>query len=324
MAVVVDAMGGDHAPAEIVAGAVEASREFGVEVVLVGNKAILGDFDIDSPLVSLEHAETTIGMNEHPVKALRKKPDSSIAITCKLVKERPGTALLSAGHTGAVMAGALLGLGRISGIERPGIAAIVPTEKGNVVVLDVGANVDCKPHHLAHFAIMGTAYAKHVLHIDNPSVGLLNIGTEEKKGNELTLAAFAILQSSQDITFVGNIEPEDVYRGHIDVVVTDGFAGNVFLKTSEGVSNLIQKIVRSELERAPNTMSSLRETLFSRLNRYSTRNPRHAGAPLLGVNAPCVITHGGSRARTIKHCVVLAEQFAKSDALDFIKNHVNS
>ena len=322
MPVIVDAMGGDHAPAEVVTGAVAAAREFGIEVVLVGRRCDIEHLDVASPCVSIEHADEVIGFNEHPAMALRRKPTASIVVAAKLAKERPGAALLSAGHTGAVMAAALLSLGRIPGVERPGIAAVIPTEEKSVVVLDVGANVDCKPSHLVQFAIMGTAYARAVLGVDKPTVGLLNIGEEEKKGNELSLAAFKALTTATDIEFRGNVEPSGLYAGQVDVVVTDGFAGNIFLKSSEAVSNILQKLVRQELSSATEAGAAIARGLGARLGRFSTRNPQYAGAPLLGIDGTCIIAHGGSRAETIKHCVVLAEKFAASTAVSFITKHV--
>ena len=320
MPVIVDAMGGDHAPDEIVVGAVAAAREFEIDVVLVGNKDQLEAMDISSPRVTIEHAETVIGMNEHPAKALRRKPDSSIAISARLAKE-PGSALLSAGHTGAVMAATLFTWGRIPGIERPGIACVIPTKERSVVVLDVGANVDCKPTHLVQFGIMGAAYAEKVLKAGSPTVGLLNIGEEEKKGNELTLATFKELASCGDIEFAGNVEPSGLFAGQTDVVVTDGYAGNIFLKSSEAVSNLLFTLLKSELSEQKLDGQTI-GALFGRIGQYSTRNPKFAGAPLLGVNGTCIIAHGGARAETIKHCVNLANRFARSETLQSIKDNV--
>jgi len=321
MPVIVDAMGGDHAPDEIVLGAVAAAREYDIDVILVGDRERLTQFDVASPRVTIEHAATTIGMNEHPAKALRRKPDSSIAVAARLAKQHDA-ALLSAGHTGAVMAAALLAWGRVPGIERPGIACVIPTERRPVVVLDVGANVDCKPTHLVQFAIMGSTYARLVLETAQPTVGLLNIGEEEKKGNEQTLAAYQFLAQCPEITFSGNVEPSGLYAGQTDVVVTDGFPGNIFLKTSEAVSGLVQRLITDALAELDLQQPNLAGKLFGRLAKYSPRNPEYAGAPLLGVDGTCIIAHGCARAETIKHCVNLSHRFAASSTLQHIRKRV--
>ena len=321
MSVVVDAMGGDKAPKEIVKGAIKASLEYGANVILVGQEERINPLlkGKEGDGIEVVHAEAVIGMNEHPAKSLRRKPDSSIARAAGIARDKKA-ALLSAGNTGAVMAATLLSWGRVPGIERPGIACVIPTQKRNVTVLDVGANVDCKPSHILQFAIMGSLYANQVLKVDNPSVALLNIGEEDKKGNEQTLATYKVLEGCKIIDFYGNIEPEGLYKGQADVVVTDGFAGNIFLKASEAVSNLFIDLLQKAFSREQTDGKTI-DGVFKSIFEYSTRNPRFAGAPLLGVNGTCIIAHGGAEAETIAHCVDLANRFAESGTLQSIREN---
>lgn len=323
MPVVVDAMGGDFAPEEIVKGAVAAATEFNLEVILVGDKDKIAECGVDTSSVTIKHASDVIGMNEHPAKAIRRKPDSSIAVAAKIAKETSGGSLVSAGHTGAVMAAAVFTFKRIAGVERPGIACVMPTIGNDVIVLDVGANVDCKPSHLEQFATMGSAYARHVLEVENPVVGLLNIGEEAKKGNEQTLATYNLLSESKRINFKGNVEPSGVFSGAADVVVTDGFAGNILLKSSEAISNVLQNIIKKEIGSLSLPPEQI-QGFFKSMSRFSTKNPQYAGAPLLGVDGTCIIAHGGSKAATIKHCIALADRFQKSEALEFMKTNIDS
>ena len=322
MPVVVDAMGGDYAPEEVVKGAVAAAKEFEIDVILVGDENKINGCNEDLSSLTVKHASDIIGMNEHPAKAIRRKPDSSIAVAARIARETDNGSLVSAGHTGAVMAAAVFTFGRIEGIERPGIACVMPTTGKDTIVLDVGANVDCKPSHLEKFGILGSAYAKHVLNAEKPLVGLLNIGEEAKKGNEQTFAAYKLLAESTHLNFAGNIEPAGVYSGAADVIVTDGFAGNIFLKSSEAISNILQSLIKKEVSTMGLSPAQLKQ-FFGTLARFSTKNPQYAGAPLLGVDGTCVIAHGGSKAETIKHCIVMADNFQKSNALQFMKNQNN-
>ena len=317
MPVIVDAMGGDYAPLEIVQGAIQAAREDGIEILLVGRQSELESHPIAGLPIRVHDAADVVGMDEHPARAVRKKPNSSIRICARLLKENPGSALVSAGHTGAVMAAALMEVGRTPGIERPGIAAVIPTLKTDVVVCDVGANVDCKPSHLVQFAQMGAAYAQHVLGIDRPRVALLNIGSEDAKGNELCLAAFPLLTAA-GLNFVGNIEPDHVYLGDADVVVTDGFAGNIFLKTSEGLSKVFQRLIGETAAELGEKARAL-GPLIQRLERWKTEQPNNSGAPLLGLEGACIITHGAARAGMMRHAIALGHRFATSGALAAIR-----
>lgn len=317
MPVIVDAMGGDFAPQEIVQGAILAAREDGVEILLVGRRSELETHPLAGLPITVHDASDVVGMDEHPARAVRKKPDSSIRVCARLLKEYPGSALVSAGHTGAVMTSALMEVGRSAGVERPGIAAVIPTLKSDVVVMDVGANVDCKPSHLVQFAQMGVAYAQHVLGVDKPRVALLNIGSEDAKGNELCLAVFPLLQAS-GLNFVGNIEPDHLYLGDADVVVTDGFAGNIFLKTSEGLSKVIQRFIGETAAELGDKARAL-GPLVQRMERFKTDQPSNCGAPLLGIDGACIITHGAARAQTMRHAVGLGAKFAASGAIAAIR-----
>ncbi len=246
MIIAVDAMGGDMAPREIVRGALLAATEYNISLILVGDEeqiqAELGPADTDG-LINITHAPDVIGMEEHPAIAVRRKKNSSIVKATQLVRDGRAGAVVSAGNTGAAMTAALLYLGRIKGVDRPAIAGILPSEKGRALMLDVGANVDCKPAHLLRFGIMGYHYAKKIMGIPRPRVGLLSNGEEDHKGNETTLAVFPQLQAA-GINFIGNVEGRDIFSGHADVIVCDGFIGNVVLKAGEGMATLLLKMVK--------------------------------------------------------------------------------
>lgn len=317
MTIIVDAMGGDFAPEEIVKGALAAVGDVDADIVLVGDREKIEALSLDTSRVRIEHAATVIGMNEHPAMALRKKRDCSIGVAADLAKAHPGSALVSAGHTGAVVAAALMKLGRMEGCERPAVAACFPTPEGRAIILDVGGNVDCKPSHLVQFAAMGALYAEHVLGVERPRVGLLNIGEEEAKGNEQTKATFLALKGTE-LNFIGNVEPHAVFAGTADVVVADGFPGNIMLKASEAVSGVFHRIVAEGLPRE--AMKDERFAgFFKALRRFDTSNPDYSGAPLLGVQEACIICHGMAKAPTIRSAVCLAHRFAASDTLDYMK-----
>ena len=321
MPVIVDAMGGDYAPQEIVQGAILAAREDGVEILLVGRHSELESHPLAGLSIRVHDAPDVVGMDEHPARAVRKKANSSIRVCARLLKENPGSALVSAGHTGAVMASALMEVGRTSGVERPGIAAVIPTLKTDAIVMDVGANVDCKPSHLVQFAQMGAAYAQHVLGVDRPRVALLNIGSEDAKGNELCLAAFPLLQAA-GLNFVGNIEPDHLYLGDADVIVTDGFAGNIFLKTSEGLSKVVQRFLGETAAELGATNPGGARALgpfIQRMERFKTDSPSTSGAPLLGIDGATIIVHGSARAQTIRHAIGIGHRFASSGAIAAIR-----
>ncbi len=307
--IAVDAMGGDLAPGEIVRGALQAATEYRLSVILVGDEELVrAELDNSNAggLISVVHASETIGMGEHPAIAVRRKKDSSVVRATQLVRDGVAGAVVSAGNTGAAMASALLYLGRIKGVDRPAIAGVLPKEKGCSLMLDVGANVDCKPAHLLRFGIMGYHYAKKIMGIDNPRVGLLSNGEEDSKGNEATLAAFPGLQAA-GINFVGNIEGRDIFNGSVDVVVCDGFIGNVVLKASEGMAAMLLKMVKEEMANnypAKPGMAIAAPTLGELKKRMDYHE--YGGAPFLGVNGVSIACHGSSTANAIKNAIRLA------------------
>ncbi|KUK83201.1 MAG: Phosphate acyltransferase [Pelotomaculum thermopropionicum] len=312
MKIAVDAMGGDFAPREIVRGALQAAKEYKLGIILVGDeKQVNAEIEVSGRdtggLVSVVHAAEVIGMNEqHPAVAVKRRKNASIVMATRLVKEGAAAAVVSAGSTGAAMASALIVLGRIKGIDRPAIAGVLPNEKGMTVLLDAGANVDCKPQNLFHFGVMGHLYAKKILGIVEPRVGLLSNGEEETKGNETTLAAFPLLARA-GFNFVGNIEGRDIFRGTVDVVVCDGFIGNIVLKAGEGMAGSLFKMMKEEITKswlAKMGIAIAEPALrgFQKRIDYT----EYGGAPLLGVNGVLIICHGSSTAKAVKNAVRLA------------------
>lgn len=327
MRIAVDAMGGDFAPGEIVKGALQAAIEYSISVILVGDEKLvlaeLGGSDANG-LVSVVNTTEVIGMGEAPAVAVRRKRNSSIVRATQLVRDGEASAVVSAGNTGAAMTSALLYLGRIKGIDRPAIAGVLPNEKGVSLMLDVGANVDCKPAHLLQFGIMGYHYAKKIMGIDNPRVGLLSNGEENTKGNETTLAAFPHLQGA-GINFIGNIEGRDIFNGGVDVIVCDGFIGNIVLKAGEGMASALLKMVKEEitkswLARLGTVMAipALRE-LQKRVD-YS----EYGGAPFLGVNGVSIICHGRSTAKAVKNAVRLARDSVDNFLVESIRESMKN
>ncbi|GIV09002.1 MAG: phosphate acyltransferase [Fimbriimonadales bacterium] len=314
MRIAVDAMGGDHAPHEIVAGALESARQVSFEILLVGDTAQI------EPLLPprgrptnlcVHHASQVITMDDSPVMAIRRKRDSSLVVAAKLVKEGKADALVSMGNTGAVGVTSKLLWGGLPYVDRPAIATVLPTYTGRCVLLDSGATVDCSPRQLLDFALMGQIYAAQVLEIPNPRVGLLNIGEEATKGNSVTKEAYQLLQSQLKDEFVGNVEGKTFFEGVADVVVCDGFVGNVFLKTSEGVAEIVMKVVKEELTR--NALNKLPLALlrpaFGRIKqRLDYRE--WGGAPLLGVDGVCIIGHGRSDRYAVRQAIAVAAQAA--------------
>ncbi|MGL4617799.1 phosphate acyltransferase PlsX [Chroococcidiopsis sp.] len=326
--IAIDAMGGDHAPAEIVAGALRARDELGVEVILVGDRQqIEAILPANTNLGQLEivPAEGTIEMHEEPLSGIRRKPKASINVAMNLVKQQQADAVVSAGHSGAAMASALLRLGRLSGIDRPAIGAVFPTivASKQVLILDVGANVDCRPKFLEQFAVMGTVYSKYVLGIPEPKVGLLNIGEEESKGNDLALQAYQLLQANPKVPFVGNAEGRDILSGDFDVIVCDGFAGNVLLKFAEAVGEVLLQILREELPQGLHGQLGV-SLLRPNLKRIKQRvdHAEHGGGLLLGVAGICIISHGSSQAPSIFNAIRLAREAVDNEVLERIQGSV--
>jgi glycerol-3-phosphate acyltransferase PlsX len=323
MKIAVDAMGGDHGPAVVVEGAAEAAREFGASIVLVGDKAAVerevARVGADGRDLEIRHASQVVGMAESPAHALRRKPDSSLRVAAELVRDGDATAFVSAGNTGAAMAISMFVIGVLPGVDRPAIAAVLPNLRGHTVLLDVGANVGPKPWHLLQFAIMGHVYAQDILGLDSPRVGLLSIGEEEGKGNDLTREAYDQLKTSS-LNFVGNVEGRDLYNGSCDVVVTDGFTGNVALKISESLAETLGAMIRQELTR--NLRSKLGAALaMPALDRFRRRvdYTEMGGAPLLGIDGGAIVCHGASPAKAIKNAIRVAGEWAHSGLNEHIK-----
>ncbi len=314
MRIALDAMGGDRAPRVIVEGAIQALREYrDLEVILVGDekrvKKELSKYRTKGLSLSIIHASQVVEMDELPTTALRQKKDSSIMVSARLMKERKAQAIVSAGNTGAAMVATKVVLGTLEGIGRPTIATLMPHVYGVSILTDVGANVDCKPEHLFQFAIMGNTYAKEILGIEKPRVGLLSVGKEKVKGNELTRATYELLEKTS-LNFVGNVEGRDIFKGSVDVIVCDGFIGNVVLKTAESLAETIQGMLKREIKK--NLLRKLGALLS--MGAYRALKKRvdyseYGGAPLLGINGVCIITHGGAPALAIKNALRVAGEF---------------
>ena len=316
--VAVDAMGGDNAPFEIIKGAVEAiNTDKRVKVFLVGQETVMKEelkkYTYNAEQLELVHASEVIETGEPPVMAIRKKKDSSIVKSMYMVKEGTCDAFVSAGSTGAVLVGGQIIVGRIKGVERPPLAPLIPTEKGVALLVDCGANVDARPSNLLQFAKMGSIYMESVIGVKNPKVGLLNIGVEEEKGNALTKETFPLLKSCPDINFVGNIEARDITSGAADVIVTDAFAGNVALKSLEGVAAVLVKQIKTGMMstfRSKIGALLVKPALKNTLKQFSTEE--HGGAPMLGLNGLVVKTHGSSKSKeicnSILQCIAFKEQ----------------
>jgi glycerol-3-phosphate acyltransferase PlsX len=324
MRIAIDAMGGDNAPKAIVEGALLAVKEYDVEVSLVGIRSeiekYLTEEDKNNEKVTIIEATEIIENSDSPVTAIRQKKDSSLVIGLKQVKEGSCDALLSAGSTGAFLAGSLLKVGRIKGIDRPALSPLLPTAKGMCMVVDAGANAECKPKNLEQFAIMGSIYMEKVMGIENPRVGLLNVGTEEGKGNELTKQSYELLKKLDNINFVGNIEARDVAEGVCDVCVCDGFVGNVLLKTTEGVAQVIFDMLKSMFMES--TVTKLAALMLKKGIRGFKKKfdyKEYGGAPFLGINGIMIKAHGSSDARAIKNAIRQAKLLYDNKCLDIIR-----
>jgi glycerol-3-phosphate acyltransferase PlsX len=316
MKIALDAMGGDHAPAVTIEGAIETVNDIeGIDIILVGDESsIKRELDSRKYLpnrISIKHASQVIAMGESPSVAIRKKKDSSINRAIELVKDGEADAFVSAGHSGVVMATALLLLHTSPGVDRPAIATIMPTLKAPFVLIDAGANLHCKPENLFQFALMGSAYCRAIFRRQEPKVALLSIGEEDTKGNELTKEAFKLLKSA-DINFAGNIDGKDIFTGIADVIVCDGFTGNVVLKTSEGLADAIVKILKREIaEQSVGRIGYLLMKSALKSFKKKTDYDEYGGAPLLGINGTCIISHGRSTAKAIKNALRVAADFSE-------------
>lgn len=317
MKIALDAMGGDAVPETPVAGAVRAARELPVDIILVGPRdAIeqqLSSYPKRPPNLSIVHAPEVIGMDESPVASIRKKRESSINIGVGLLKEKQVDAFISAGNTGAVVSATTLLVGLLPGIERPGIAILLPGMKGDTLLIDVGANIDPKPLHLVQYALMGEAYLRCVLGRARPTVGLLNVGEEETKGTDFTKETYAMLEAS-GVNFVGNVEGRDIFSGEVDIIVCDGFAGNVALKTAESLARTISVLLKRSLTMSPMTRLGawLARDAFIRL-RKEVDYAEYGGAPLLGVDGISIIAHGASSAKAVKNAIRVAYESVRHE-----------
>jgi glycerol-3-phosphate acyltransferase PlsX len=331
MKVALDAMGGDYAPSVTVEGAVETVDEHAdIEVILIGDEAVirkeLGNKRYHSNRISVRHASQVVEMQDSPTAAVRKKKDSSIRIGIDLVKSGEADAFVSAGHSGVVMATSLLLLGTSKEVDRPAIATIMPTLRDTFVLLDAGANVDCKPENLLQFALMGNTYCKLVLGRPRPRVALLSIGEEDTKGNELTKIAFRLIKGTE-LNFIGNIEGKDIFSGKADVVVCDGFIGNIALKISEGLAETILKMLKREITSvSTGRIGYLMMKPAIRNFKKRTDYDEYGGAPLLGINGTCIISHGRSTSKAIKNALRVAADYASKRVYEAIsediKNHL--
>jgi glycerol-3-phosphate acyltransferase PlsX len=322
MNIAVDAMGGDHAPDEIVTGALQASVPPSSSITLVGDEFVLRRLlsrNGHHTHLRIHHASETIQMGESPLPAVRRKKDASICVATDLVARGEAQAVLSAGNTGAAMAAATLKLGRLVGIDRPAIATVLPTVSGHTVLLDAGANVDCKPSMLAQFGVMGSVYAQCLFSMTSPKVGLLSVGEEDTKGNEVTKAAFKLLGEAP-VNFVGNVEGRDVGLGTVDVVVCDGFVGNILLKVAEGYAQYFVALLREEMTRSlwSKLGAILLRSAFKRMKKRADYS-EYGGALLLGVNGVCIITHGAAKARAITNAVRVTQQMVNANVVERVR-----
>ncbi|HEY7497090.1 MAG TPA: phosphate acyltransferase PlsX [Vicinamibacterales bacterium] len=329
LSIAVDAMGGDHAPEAIIAGALLAARRLQIGLLLVGDRSAIerelarhsGASAID---IRLLHAPDRIEMAEPAAAALRRKPQSSIRLAAEAVRDRQASALFTAGHTGAAVMASHAAFGRLSGVDRPALATIIPTRRTPAVLLDSGATVECRPQHLVQFAIMGSAYARIALGCATPRVGLLSVGEEESKGNELTREAHQLLKSAP-VTFVGNVEGRDVYSGEADVIVCDGFTGNVTLKISEGLVETVERLLLDELSSTVGTRVGylLSRQAFRRF-RKRVDYSEYGGAPLIGLDGLCVIGHGRSSVKAVRNAIAMAVRCVDDRLLDKLEHEVVS
>ena len=325
--VAVDAMGGDAAPRVAIDGAVAAARHFELGVALVGplaalEREIARHPDVDRARVRLVDAPEMIGMEEPPAASLRRKPKASIKVAADLVARGDAAALVSAGHTGATVMAAYGAFGMVSGVDRPALAATIPTRQRPAILLDVGASVECRPQHLLQFAVMGSVYARVALGIEAPRVGLLSIGEEATKGNELTRDAHRLLKAAP-LAFIGNVEARDVYSGRADVIVCDGFTGNVALKISEGLVDVMENLLHEELS---STVTMRVGSLLTRraLRRFRRRvdYSEYGGAPLLGVGGVTIVGHGRSSAKAVRNAIAMAYRFAEGGFIHRVRDEI--
>lgn len=325
MKIVIDAMGGDNAPDEIIKGTVEAADVVDAELILVGKedviKAKLKEYD-KKENIKVKNAAEVITMEDIPTKAIKSKKDSSMVVGLNMIKEKEGDIFISAGNTGALLSGALLLVGRIKGISRPALATVLPSQEDKFLLLDMGANANCKPEYLAQFAKMGSIYMEKTMGVKNPKVGLVNVGTEEEKGSDLAKGAHELLKKS-DLNFVGNIEGRDLMMGTVDVAVCDGFTGNVILKTLEGFGLAIFKILGEEIGKSlKNKVGALMMKPSLRALKHKMDYNEYGGAVLLGIDGGVIKCHGSSKSKAVANAIKQAYEFTKNNTLGTIREQL--
>lgn len=326
--IAIDCMGGDYAPREIVKGALLGAQQYGVSLQLVGDperiQAELNSLDTQGIAYDLVPALENIEMGESPASAIRKKKNASVVVASQCVARGESQGLVAAGNTGAAMAAALFNMGRIEGIDRPAIAVVLPTTaESPAILLDAGANADCIPEMLLQFARMGTIFSQAVLHVQHPRVGLLNIGEESSKGNTFALSSYKLLEQQDELNFIGNVEGRHMFNGTADVIVCDGFTGNVALKTAEGVGNMVMTLFKEEANKSLRAMAgSLLVKSTLRKIKHKVSDEEFGGALLLGVKGICVIGHGGSNAYAIQNAIRVAKEAIDQDVIGKIENKV--
>ncbi len=321
--IAVDAMGGDHAPETIILGAMSAVKLLDIHITLVGDESVIRQYLTPNDRISIVHASEKIDMDDSPLDAYKKKKDSSIHIGLGLVKDNHVNGFVSAGNTGAVMSCSLFILGRIQGVDRPALASLIPTKKGHALMLDMGSNVDSKPIHLEQYAMMGHYFSSQVLHVDSPKIGLINIGEEEEKGNQLTQQVFEALKSSS-LNFIGNIEGKDLLYHKADVIVCDGFVGNTLLKFGEGLVEFILSEIKTGVENASifsKVGAVLLKPVFKSLKKKIDYE-EYGGAPFLGINGVSVVAHGKSKEKAIVNAIRIAKESVETEMIQKISTAI--
>ena len=326
MKIIVDAMGGDNAPEEVIKGCLEAADEVTAEIILCGNQAIIekymSKYSYKGTNIKIQHASEVITNEDSPTRAIKSKKDSSMVVAFNMLKEGKGDIFLSAGNTGALMAGALLLVDRIKGVDRPALAPLLPSYEGPVLLVDAGSNANCKPENLLQFGIMGSIYMKNTYGVENPRVGLVNIGSEQIKGNELTKHAYELLEKS-GVNFIGNIEGRDIPLGNVDVAVCDGFVGNVILKVMEGMGKTVSKHLKDEMKSSFWTkLGAL--LLINAFKRFKKKfdYTEYGGALYLGIEKAVIKCHGSSNAKAFKNTIKQAEAFVKNQTVEKIRDNL--
>ena len=328
MRIIIDAMGGDNAPKAVVQGAIDAAKEFGVDIVLVGHGETilrcLNEIGLDNLPKGIEvaNADDVVTMEDDPTSVMREHHGSSLVVGLKMLADGNGDAFISAGSTGALLTAATLTVKRVKGVRRAAFGPVIPTKGGSAILIDCGANVECTPEFLLQFGFMGSIYAEYVFKIKNPRVGLLNIGEEETKGNEQAKATYALLKNMHTINFCGNAEGRDVPKGNFDVVICDGFVGNVVLKFAEGLAKTILKLIKEAIKGGGILAKLGAFLLMPTLKKLGKRLDvtEYGGAPLLGVNGCCIISHGSSNAKSICSAIGVANDYVRGDVLAHIQD----